>query len=82
MPDYNDDQGKISFMSKQWEDLMPVINIDMWEGRTADQKRKIVKAVTEAMVESAGVNPEGLTIIIHDIPKDSWARAGELACDK
>ena len=61
---------------------MPVINIDMWEGRTEDQKRKIVKAVTEAMHESAGVNPEGLTIIIHDIPKDSWARAGILASDR
>jgi hypothetical protein len=28
------------------------------------------------------VNPEGLTIIIHDIPKDSWARAGILAIDR
>ena len=40
---------------------MPVIQITMLQGRTADQKRKIAKRVTDALVEEAGAKREGIT---------------------
>ena len=60
---------------------MPVVIVEMWEGRTVEQKRNLVKAITEAMVTHAGAKPEALHVIIHDVPKDSWAKAGVLSSD-
>lgn len=60
---------------------MPFVIVEFWEGRTVDQKRKLVKAITDAMVEQAGCNPEHLHVVIHDSPKDSWGRAGVLGID-
>jgi 4-oxalocrotonate tautomerase len=60
---------------------MPVVIVEMWEGRTVEQKRNLVKAITDAMVEHAGAKPDALHVIIHDVPKDSWAKAGILSAD-
>lgn len=61
---------------------MPVVTINMWPGRTVEQKRRLVKAVTDAMVEHANAKPDGLHVIIYEVPQDSWARAGILAIDR
>ena len=61
---------------------MPVVHVHMWPGRTLDQKRRLCKAITDAMVEHAGAKPDGLHVIIHEIPKDSWARAGTMGIDR
>jgi len=48
----------------------------MWEGRTAEQKEKLIKGITKAF-EEIGVPPEALNIIIHDVPKTNWGLRGE-----
>ncbi len=60
---------------------MPVIIVELWEGRSADQKRKLVKAFTDAMVDIAKVKPDHLQIVFHDVPRESWGRDGTLATD-
>lgn len=60
---------------------MPFVIVEFWEGRTVDQKRNLVKAITQAMVEQADCKPEHLHVVIHDTPKDSWGRAGVLGID-
>ena len=60
---------------------MPFVIVEFWEGRTVDQKRKLVKAITDAMVEHGGCKPEHLHVVIHDVPKESWGRAGVLSVD-
>lgn len=60
---------------------MPVVIVEMWEGRTEEQKRRLAKAITDAMVEHANAKPDSLHVIIHDVPKSSWARAGVLSSD-
>jgi 4-oxalocrotonate tautomerase len=54
----------------------------MWSGRTLAQKRKLVRAITDAMVEHAGCKPDHLHVIIQDVPKDSWGRAGVLGSEQ
>ena len=54
---------------------MPVVNVEMWVGRTDEQKEKLIKGITKAF-EEIGVKPESLTIIIHDIPKSNWGSHG------
>jgi len=60
---------------------MPVVTVDLWPGRSVNQKRRLVAAITEAMVEHAGAGSEHLHVIIHDVAKDSWGRDGRLGID-
>jgi len=57
---------------------LPVVIIEMWEGRTEEQKEKLIKGITKAF-EEIGVPPEALNIIIHDVPKTNWGLRGEQA---
>ncbi|MBC9783368.1 2-hydroxymuconate tautomerase family protein [Heliobacillus mobilis] len=61
---------------------MPIVNITMLEGRTEEQKRNMVKAVTEAIVETSGARPENVTITIVDVPPTNVATGGVLNSDK
>lgn len=61
---------------------MPIVQIELLEGRTLDQKRSLVEKVTQAIIESTGVAPEAVSIIIRDMSKENYAKAGKLACDK
>ncbi|HZK83760.1 MAG TPA: 4-oxalocrotonate tautomerase [Desulfosporosinus sp.] len=60
---------------------MPIVQVELLEGRTVDQKRLLVEKVTQAIVESIGAPVEKVTIIIRDMPKENFAKAGKLACD-
>ncbi len=60
---------------------MPVVTIQMWEGRSVEQKRELVKAITKAMVDIAGATPQNTTIVIQDVPKTNWGQNGGLASD-
>lgn len=61
---------------------MPVVTVQMWSGRSTEQKRRLVRAITNAMVEHANCKPDHLHVIIQDVPKDSWGRAGMLGIDE
>jgi len=61
---------------------MPVVTIQMWTGRSTEQKRELTKAITDAMVTHAAVKPDGLHVIIQEIPKENWARGGVLGIDR
>jgi 4-oxalocrotonate tautomerase len=60
---------------------MPTIHINMFEGRTLDQKRKMVAAVTEAVEKSLDVKPETVQIIITESPKHHVAVGGVLVSE-
>ena len=59
---------------------MPVVTVEMWEGRTIEQKKQLVEGITSAFVK-IGVPPEALHIIIKDNPKHNWASGGKLASE-
>jgi 4-oxalocrotonate tautomerase len=61
---------------------MPIIHVNMFEGRTIDQKRKMVVGMTEAVVKALDVKPDAVRIIIHDLPKHNIAVAGVLASEQ
>jgi len=61
---------------------MPMVQVTLLEGRTADQKRKIAKRITDALVEEAGARREGIVITFHEVLKESYASGGELIIDK
>ncbi len=61
---------------------MPVITIDLWEGRTVEQKRKLVKGVTDVVSKTTGCPEDAVQIIIKDHPKENWSIGGTLASEK
>jgi 4-oxalocrotonate tautomerase len=60
---------------------MPIIRVDMFAGRTPDQKRAFAKAVTDSFVETCGGTPQSVQVIFTDVQKGDWATAGRLATD-
>jgi 4-oxalocrotonate tautomerase len=61
---------------------MPVVTVEMFPGRTLDQKRALVKAITEAMVEHAAAKTTNLYVIIRETSPENWALAGTLGVDR
>ena len=61
---------------------MPMITVEMFEGRTIEQKRELVKKLTDSFCETAGGSPAAVHVVIKDIPKQHWAVGGELCSDK
>ena len=57
---------------------MPVIRIEMIEGRTEEQKQRIAELVTKAMVEVAGVKSEETWVVFEDVSRGNWAVGGKL----
>jgi len=57
---------------------IPVVIVEMWSGRTEEQKRLVIKGITKVF-EDIGVKPEHVHIIIHEVPKNNWGISGEQA---
>jgi 4-oxalocrotonate tautomerase len=57
---------------------MPVVIVEMWEGRTSEQKETLIKGITRAF-EEIGTKAEALHIVIHDVPKSNWGMKGQQA---
>ena len=59
---------------------MPVVIVEMWEGRTIKQKKQLIKGITSAF-EEIGTAPESVQIIIKDNAKHNWATGYKLASE-
>jgi 4-oxalocrotonate tautomerase len=60
---------------------MPIIRVEMLKGRTRDQKRELVKELTDAFVRAAGGNPDVLQVVISDVEKEDWGSGGRSLAD-
>jgi len=62
--------------------FMPLVQVTMLQGRTADQKRKIAQRITDTMVEEAGARREAIVVTFLEVSKESYASGGVLMADK
>ncbi|KAF0194008.1 MAG: 4-oxalocrotonate tautomerase [Bacillota bacterium] len=60
---------------------MPTVQIEMLQGRTIEQKRKLVEKVTEAIAGSLTCPREAVTIIIREMAPEHFAKGGILRID-
>ena len=60
---------------------MPYVIVEMFEGRSVEQKRAAARAITDAIVEHLKTSPEATHIIFHEMSRENSAHAGKLACD-
>jgi len=61
---------------------MPLIQVTMLEGRTPEQKRRIVERFTNVLVEELSIKREAVTMTIVDVPPSNYAAAGVLVLDR
>ncbi|HZP25802.1 MAG TPA: 4-oxalocrotonate tautomerase family protein [Dehalococcoidia bacterium] len=66
----------------QQEEAMPIIRIEMWKGRSQQQKRDLARLITDAMVTIGQTTPEATIIVFDDVEKENWAQGGTLAVDE
>lgn len=60
---------------------MPIVTVNIREGRTLDQKREMVTRMTEVLCNTMKVQPTSVQIIINEMKDDAFAKAGKLVCD-
>lgn len=55
---------------------MPEVYVYAVEGRTAEQKRGLMKDITDAVVKNFGAAPESVTVQIVEASKGSKSKGG------
>lgn len=60
---------------------MPVITVEMWKGRTPEQRRQLVEDLTNAFVKQ-GTPAEAVHVILNEHEKDHWAMGGKLCSER
>lgn len=58
---------------------MPIIQINMMQGRSVQQKRAMVAAITAAVHATIGAAPQSVRIIINELKPENYSVAGHTA---
>lgn len=61
---------------------MPIVTVQLFPGRTTEQKREMAQVITDAVVRIAKTRPEGTHVIFQDVSQSDWAEAGTLISEK
>ena len=51
---------------------MPRITVQMFEGRTLEQKRALVAGITDVVTATCGVTAEHVTVVIDEMKKEKY----------
>lgn len=60
---------------------MPILQVEILKGRTMEQKREMVRKVTDAVTETLNCPKEAVRIIIREMEFENFAKAGILKAD-
>ena len=55
---------------------MPIANIQILEGRSAEVKKVLIRSVTDAIAQALQAKPESIRVIVQEIPSDHWGIGG------
>jgi 4-oxalocrotonate tautomerase len=61
---------------------MPIVTVAMYEGRTLDQKRELVKGITEVVARVTGNPLDSVHVVIEEVKRENWAIGGLLHPDR
>ena len=57
---------------------MPIIRVELIEGRTPAQKKELVETLTRETARIAGCSESSIHVVIEDVKKENWGIAGRL----
>ena len=61
---------------------MPLIHIELIEGRSQEQLKQLVEDVTTAVTKNTGAPAEHVHVILNEMKKDRYAVGGVLKSDE
>ena len=61
---------------------MPFVNVKMIKGATVEQKRQLIKEITDSLVNILGKRPETTHIVIDEVEPENWGYMYKLNADK
>jgi 4-oxalocrotonate tautomerase len=61
---------------------MPTLRVELFEGRTEQQKRDLAHELTEACVRVLGGSADAVDVLFYDIARHDWASGGKLWSDR
>ncbi len=61
---------------------MPLIQVVQTPGKTAEQKRELVRELTDTYVRVTGSTPQSVWVTIGEIAPDSWSVGGVTLADR
>lgn len=60
---------------------MPIITVQMFPGRTAEEKAALASGLTNVFLDTCGrpgQSRDGVWVIIDEVPREHWAVGGNL----
>ncbi|HET7573109.1 MAG TPA: tautomerase family protein [Gaiellaceae bacterium] len=61
---------------------MPNVTVEWLQGRSLDERREVVKGITDVLVEQGRARREAVQVTFIEITKETWGRGGLLGCDR
>ena len=56
---------------------MPIINVQMMEGRPKEKIAEVIQNITNTVSETLDAPKENIRVIVTEIPKTHWGKAGK-----
>ena len=61
-----------------WETPMPIVRVEIARGvATLEQKRAVIRRMTDVLVEELGRDPEYVFVLIDEVDTNNWGRKGK-----
>lgn len=64
------------FFYQRGDGSMPIIQVQVLEGRSDEKIKDLVAGITQTAVETLGVKPEQVRVIVQPIPHKYWGVGG------
>ncbi|WP_147802695.1 2-hydroxymuconate tautomerase [Alkalicoccus halolimnae] len=61
---------------------MPIVTVQILEGRTDDQKRALVEEVTKAVTTTVDAPADRVSVVIEEMKPQNFGKAGVRASDQ
>ena len=69
----NTDEGPVPDPVRDAELTMPLIEVTIAEGRSADTIRRMIHEVHEAVLRTVDTRPDYIRVIVREVPRGHWA---------
>jgi 4-oxalocrotonate tautomerase len=57
---------------------MPIIRIEMLEGRSVARKQELVEVLSRETARITGCSLDVITVVVEDVKRENWGVAGRL----
>lgn len=61
---------------------MPIIRVEMWEGRDKEQKKELIEVLSRETARIAGCSVDSIYVVIDEVSKENWGAGGQVCSEK